>query len=54
MGFAANFVAKLIESHHWINYIGLAVIVWVAFNMIYDGWMGGEHVLGLRHVLRVG
>jgi YjbE family integral membrane protein len=54
MGFAANFVAKLIESHHWVNYVGLAVIVWVAFNMIYDGWMGGEHVLGLRHVLGLG
>ena len=53
-GFAANFVAKLIENHRWINYVGLAVIVWVALNMIYDGWMGGEHVLGLRHVVGLG
>jgi YjbE family integral membrane protein len=54
MGFAANYVARLIERFHWINYVGLAVILWVACNMIYDGWMGGEHVLGLRHVLRLG
>jgi YjbE family integral membrane protein len=54
MGFAANYVAKLIESHHWINYIGLAVILWVACSMIYEGFMGGEHVLGLRQVLGVG
>ena len=54
MGLAANYVAKLIESHHWINYIGLAVILWVACNMIYEGWMGGEHVLGLRSVLGAG
>ena len=54
MGFAANFVAKLIESHRWINYVGLAVIVWVALNMIYDGWVGGEHALGLRHVVGLG
>jgi YjbE family integral membrane protein len=54
MGFAASLVAKLIESHHWINYIGLAVILWVACNMIYDGFMGGEHVLGLRHLLGLG
>ena len=54
MGVAANYVAKLIERHHWINYIGLAVILWVACNMIYEGFMGGEHVLGLRHVLRLG
>ena len=54
MGLAANYVAKLIESHHWINYIGLAVILWVACNMIYEGWVGGENVLGLRQVLPLG
>jgi predicted tellurium resistance membrane protein TerC len=51
MGLAANYVARLIERYHWINYIGLAVILWVAGNMIYEGWIGGEHVLGLRSVL---
>ena len=51
MGLAANYVARLIQRHHWINYVGLAVILWVACNMIYEGWVGGEHVLGLRKVL---
>jgi YjbE family integral membrane protein len=51
MGFAANYVAKLIQRYHWINYIGLAVILYVGLSMVYEGWMGGEHVLGLRHVL---
>jgi YjbE family integral membrane protein len=51
MGFAANYVAKLIERFHWINYIGLAVILWVASKMIYEGWVGGEHVLGLRNLM---
>ena len=50
MGFAANYVARLIQRFHWINYVGLAVILYVAINMIYEGWMGGEHVLGLRKV----
>ena len=54
MGFAANYVARLIERYHWLKYLGLAVILWVACNMIYDGFMGGEHVLGLRHLLRLG
>ena len=54
MGLAANYVARLIERYSWLNYIGLAVIVWVAGNMIYEGWAGGEHVLGLRQVLRLG
>lgn len=53
MGLAANYVARLIQRYHWINYVGLAVILYVALTMIYEGWMGGEHVLGLRHVLGV-
>ena len=51
MGLAANYVARLIQRYHWINYIGLAVILWVACNMIYEGWVGGDHVLGLRTAL---
>ncbi|MCF2514969.1 YjbE family putative metal transport protein [Sphingomonas sp. G124] len=51
MGLAANYVARLIQRHHWINYIGLAVILYVAINMIFEGWVGGEHVLGLRNAL---
>ena len=51
MGLAANYVARLIHRYQWINYVGLAVILWVACNMIYEGWVGGEHVLGLRSVL---
>ena len=51
MGFAANYVARLIQRYHWINYVGLVVILWVAANMIYEGWVGGEHVLGLRSAL---
>ena len=51
MGLAANYVARLIQRYHWINYIGLFVILYVATNMIYEGWVGGEHVLGLRAAL---
>ena len=51
MGFAANYVARLIQRYHWINYVGLAVILYVAGNMIYEGWVGGEHVLGLRNAI---
>lgn len=54
MGLAANYVARLIARYSWLNYVGLAVILWVAGGMIYEGWIGGEHVLGLRQVLRLG
>ena len=38
MGVAANFIAKYIERYRWIAYVGLAVIVWVAGKMIWEGW----------------
>ena len=34
---AANFIARYIERYRWIAYVGLAVIVYVAGKMIYDG-----------------
>jgi YjbE family integral membrane protein len=52
MGLAANYVARLIQRYHWINYIGLAVILYVATSMIYEGWMDGEH--GLRAAFGLG
>ena len=54
MGLAANYVARLIQRYHWINYLGLAVILYVAVSMIYEGWVGGDRVLGLRTVLGLG
>lgn len=54
MGLAANYVARLIRRYHWINYVGLVVILYVAVGMIYEGWVGGEHVLGLRNVVGLG
>ncbi|WP_296099197.1 TerC family protein [uncultured Agrobacterium sp.] len=37
MGLAANLVAKLLHRYRWISYVGLAVIVYVAANMLYHG-----------------
>lgn len=37
MAIAANYIARIIERYHWIAYIGLAVIAWVAGDMIYRG-----------------
>ena len=41
MGAVANYVATLIQTHKWIAYVGLAVIVYVAGNMI---WRGAEEI----------
>src|SRR3954464_5216952 len=37
MGVAANFIARYIERYRWIAWAGLAVILWVACKMIFDG-----------------
>ncbi|MFA6021407.1 MAG: TerC family protein [Rhodospirillales bacterium] len=37
MGLAASFVARLLQRHHWIAYVGLIVILFVAVKMIWDG-----------------
>jgi YjbE family integral membrane protein len=38
MGFAASFIARLLHKHRWIAYLGLAIIVYVALDMIWRGW----------------
>ena len=52
MGLAANFIARIINRHRWIAYIGLAVIVLVAFKMIYEGWTGTSDTLGIITLFR--
>ncbi|TWF50118.1 TerC family protein [Neorhizobium alkalisoli] len=42
MGIAASFIAKLLNKHRWIAYVGLAVILYVAVEMI---WRGAYEVL---------
>ena len=38
MGVAASFIANLLNKHRWIAWVGLAVIVYVAAKMCWDGW----------------
>ncbi|MBP1846568.1 YjbE family integral membrane protein [Rhizobium petrolearium] len=43
MGVAASFIARLLNKYRWIAYVGLAVILYVALEMI---WRGGIEVWG--------
>ena len=38
MGLAASFIAKLLSKHRWIAYVGLAIILYVALEIIWRGW----------------
>ncbi len=38
MGLAATFIARLLNKHPWIAYVGLLIIVYVAVKMMWEGW----------------
>ena len=40
MGLAASFVARLLQGHRWIAYVGLVIVLYVALDMIWRG--GGD------------
>ena len=47
MGVAASFIARLLNKFHWIAYGGLAIIFYVACDMIWRGaWEVQPHVIG--------
>ncbi|AYV47107.1 tellurium resistance protein TerC [Caulobacter flavus] len=37
MGLAANAIAKLLHKHRWIGFVGLAIVLYVALHMIWEG-----------------
>jgi YjbE family integral membrane protein len=37
MGVAANLIARILHRHRWIAYVGVAIIVYVALDMIWRG-----------------
>jgi YjbE family integral membrane protein len=39
MGFAASLIARVLDRHRWIAYVGLAIILYVALDMIWRGWL---------------
>lgn len=43
MGVAADLVARLLERHRWVAWIGLLIVLSVALRLI---WVGGHEVAG--------
>ena len=37
MGLAATWIARLLQRHRWIGWVGLLIILYVALTMIWDG-----------------
>ncbi len=43
MGVASAYIARLLNRHRWIAYVGLLIILFVALRMIYEG---ADQILG--------
>jgi len=37
MGIASTYIARLLERHPWISWVGLGIVTFVALRMIWDG-----------------
>jgi YjbE family integral membrane protein len=48
MALASSYIAKLLSRYHWITWIGLAIILYVALDMIWSGM----HQVGCAFVPR--
>jgi predicted tellurium resistance membrane protein TerC len=48
MGGAASLIARLLERQRWIAYLGLAIILYVAGDMIYRGFLEVRPYLHLQ------
>jgi YjbE family integral membrane protein len=50
MGIASNVIAKYMERYRWIAWVGVIVILIVALQLIYTGWVGDPKngIIGLR------
>lgn len=46
MALASNYIAKLLARHHWIAWIGLIIVLYVALEMVWTG----SHQIGCRFV----
>jgi len=46
MGFMSHYIARLLTRHLWISWIGLAIILYVALDMIWSG----SHQIGCKFV----
>jgi YjbE family integral membrane protein len=38
MAAAATAIARLLDRFRWIGWVGLVIVLYVALNMIWDGW----------------
>jgi YjbE family integral membrane protein len=54
MGVAANGLSQLLNRHPWIAYVGIAIVLYVALHMMWDGYRAAVidmHQVGAHNAL---
>jgi YjbE family integral membrane protein len=51
MGIAAAFIARLLRRFRWIAYVGLAIILYVALRMIWEGALEVQDAVAFRPLM---
>jgi YjbE family integral membrane protein len=51
MGIAASFIARLLQRHRWIAYVGLLIILYVALRMMWEGAFGVHEAMAFWFVV---
>lgn len=54
MAVAASLIAGVIGRHRWLAYLGLAIIVWIAGSMVWEGWTDRQVGVGRVVECRIG
>lgn len=47
MAFFATIVCKILTKHAWISYVGVAVLVYIAGEMLYSSWSDMAGMMGI-------
>lgn len=47
MGLAASYIARLLNTHRWIAYVGFMIILYVALHMIWEGMHDVAPAIGM-------
>ena len=54
MGVAANAIAGVLNRMRWISYLGVAVVIYVALHMVWEGYRGAVvdlHAVGAHNAM---
>lgn len=52
MAFFATMIMKTMTKYPWLSYLGLIFLVYLAGDMLWNGWFGTEQLVGMQTVIQ--